>query len=576
MSESTGTNPVSFSTGTTASRCTSASFVAGQLGLEAPARSEAARLPGAVTPGDSQPFRAPRKRRQLAVGIALLAAVAAVAVAWSGAGVSNGPVAFERELRIPPLLEPTTDSAGRKVFELRPQKGTSELIAGKRTTTWGFNGAHLGPTLRAQRGDLVQMRVVNGLSVETTVHWHGMHLPAKADGGPHQPIMPRQTWSPSWRVDQPAATLWYHPHPHRATAEHVYRGLAGMFIIDDPDAARLDLPRTYGVDDIPLIVQDKRFRADGELWLSQGRVRPAPQLGDTVLVNGIHEPHLDISSSRVRLRLLNASQTRFYNYGFSDNRRFDLVATDGGLLAAPVRLQRIELSPGERAEIVVQFTAGENVVLHSFKPDFGRFDSSDESLAGAQDAFAILELRAADRLTRSPAMPSVLVVRPPPPTAPAGRIRRIKLDGTTRIDGRRMDMGRVDHLVRVDTPEIWEVENTSGAPHNFHVHGTQFDVVAVEGKPPPAALKGPKDTVVVRPKEKVRILTRFSAYPDPSAPYMFHCHILEHEDRGMMGQFVVVRPDQRAALQHEREHRPPTTGRRAHRAHGLGRARRGF
>ncbi|MDP2710165.1 MAG: multicopper oxidase domain-containing protein, partial [Solirubrobacteraceae bacterium] len=137
---------------------------------------------------------------RLAAGVALVAiALAIAAVAWSGAGTStDGPVAFERELRIPPLLAPTTDAAGRKVFDLRAQQGTSELIAGKRTATWGFNGAYLGPTLRAERDDLVQMRVVNELPEATTVHWHGMHLPATADGGPHQPIEPRQTWSPSW------------------------------------------------------------------------------------------------------------------------------------------------------------------------------------------------------------------------------------------------------------------------------------------------------------------------------------------------------------------------------------------
>jgi blue copper oxidase len=531
---------------------------------------------------ETSPARASRRRRP-AVALALLGAVAIAAVAWSGASTSKqGPVAFERELRVPPLLEPTTDAAGRKVFDLSPQQGTSELIAGKRTTTWGFNGAHLGPTLRAVRGDRVQIRVVNGLPEATTVHWHGMHLPAKSDGGPHQPIKPRQTWSPSWRVDQPAATLWYHPHPHRATAKQVYRGLAGMFIIDDQAGSRLDLPSTYGVDDIPLIVQDKRFEDDGELWFSQGKLSPVPQFGDTVLVNGIERPHVRVSSTRVRLRLLNASQTRVYNYGFSDDRRFHLIATDGGLLAVPARLKRIQLSPGERAEIVVEFEAGEDVVLHSFTPDLGRLDSSDESSAGARDAFELLELRASDTLTTSPAVPAQLVPRAARAQASmpvaSSKVRLVELDGPTRIDGRRMDMGRVDHVVPVDTPEIWEVVNTSGTPHNFHVHGTQFEVLEFEGKPPPATLKGPKDTVFVRPKQTIRILTRFSAYADRTVPYMFHCHILEHEDRGMMGQFVVVKPGQQAALAHRPETRPATATTRpgAHRAHGLVRPRRGF
>jgi FtsP/CotA-like multicopper oxidase with cupredoxin domain len=193
----------------------------------------------------------------------------------------TGELRFERPLAIPPLLEPKTDANGRKIFELDLRQGKAELLPGRRTWTWGVNGPHLGPTLRASRGDRIAMRVRNRLPEATTLPWHGMHLPAIADGGPHQMIEPGDSWEPSWRIDQPAATLWYHPHMMGSTEEHLYRGVAGMFILDDSSSADLDLPRTDGVDDIPVIVQDKRFNDDGELELSSRPISPIGALGDT-------------------------------------------------------------------------------------------------------------------------------------------------------------------------------------------------------------------------------------------------------------------------------------------------------
>jgi len=151
----------------------------------------------------------------LALGLAGILGLAGLAAwFWSQADISNvGQLGFANQLKIPPLLEAHVDDAGRMVFDLRLQQGSSELLAGKPTQTWGANGTYLGPTVRAARGDKVVMNVANGLPEPTTIHWHGMHLPAAADGGPHQPIQPGSTWSPSWRIDQPAATLWYHPIP---------------------------------------------------------------------------------------------------------------------------------------------------------------------------------------------------------------------------------------------------------------------------------------------------------------------------------------------------------------------------
>jgi FtsP/CotA-like multicopper oxidase with cupredoxin domain len=469
---------------------------------------------------------------------------------WSGALVDTaGGVSFDRRLKIPPLLEPEVDSTGRKVFSLDLREGAAELLPGTRTATWGVNGPYLGPTLRATRGDRVTMRVSTGLPEATTLHWHGMHLPPAADGGPHQMIEPDERWEPSWRIDQPAATLWYHPHLMGRTEEHVYRGVAGMFILDDPAATALELPATYGIDDIPLIVQDKRFEDDGDLSFSQGIVSPIGQLGDTVLVNGTSGPYLPVETSMVRLRLLNASTARIYNFGFSDGRAFELIATDGGLLAAPRELDRIQLSPGERAEIVVALDPGDDVVLRSFAPDLGGIDFFNRRFVGGDDSLDILQLRADDKLANSPSLPASLAASDELPDASeSDRVRRFELSGSSSINGKEMDTARIDQVVPVGATELWEVENRGGIPHSFHVHDVRFRIVELAGDPPPPQLSGLKDTVLIPPGATARFTTHFSDYTDPKTPYMFHCHLLEHEDRGMMSQFVVVDPDRRARL----------------------------
>jgi len=473
----------------------------------------------------------------LALGV--FALVASACTLYSRADVNAvGELGFENELKIPPLLEPRAED-GRKVFDLTLQQGRAELLPGKPAETWGVNGAYLGPTLRAERGDRVELRVRNDLPETTTVHWHGMHLPAVADGGPHQPIEPGATWTPSWEIDQPAATLWYHPHPHGKTADHVYRGVAGLFILDDPDSDALQLPADYGVDDIPLIIQDKRLDDDGALDFSQGLISPTGRLGSTILVNGTYSPYVEVGDERVRLRLLNGSNARVYNVGFADDREFDLIATEGGLLETPERIGRIQLSPGERAEIVTAFEPGERIVLRSFEPDLGT-SFWESRFAGGDDSFDLVEIRAAANLTTSPEVPDALGAHEHYQLEDATRTRSFELSGQSGINGRKMDMSRIDEIVPPGATEIWKVRNAAGTPHNFHVHGVSFTVLDYAGEEPPAHLSGLKDTVYVPPDETVTLLVRFPDYPDPDSPYMFHCHILLHEDRGMMGQFVLA------------------------------------
>jgi FtsP/CotA-like multicopper oxidase with cupredoxin domain len=481
------------------------------------------------------------KLAAVVAGVALVGLAAAAFLVWSGAKTSTvGELEFANRLAIPPLAEPRIDGDGRKVFDLELRAGETEILPGTTTETWGANGARLAPTLRASRRDEVMPRVANGLGEETTtIHWHGMHLPAAADGGPHQTIAPGETWSPTWTIDQPAATLWYHPHPHPETEDQVYRGLVGMFILDDPEAEALALPDDYGVDDIPLILQDKKFEDDGSLDFSKGPISPTGLLGDEILVNGTHDPHLEVTTERVRLRLLNASGARVYNIGFADDRKFDLIATDGGLLEAPRPMDRIQLSAGERAEIVAQFEPGERVVLRSFEPDLGT-NFWDGRFAGGDDSFDLLQIRPAGELAPAPEIPKRLATQEPLAESKATQVRRFELSGQGSIDGRSLELTRIDEVVEVGTTEVWEVSNASGTPHNFHPHDVRFRVLEYAGGPPPAHLEGLKDTVYIPPNETVRVVTEFSDYTDPELPYMFHCHVLQHEDRGMMGQYTVV------------------------------------
>lgn len=489
-----------------------------------------------------------RLRRVLAIiGVVVLLLCTVCAGAgvwiWNAQVISTADqVDFTRPLAVPPLA-PSRMEGGRRVFDLKAQPGEHDFGHGA-TPTWGFNGDYLGPTLRATRGEQVQVNVTNGLAETTTVHWHGMHLPASADGGPHQLVAAGETWSPTWQVEQPASTVWYHPHLHGETAGHVYRGLAGMFILDDPATSVAALPHDYGVDDIPLIVQDKKFDGDGELDDSSAFLGGVGVLGDTVAVNGTVGPHLDVTTQRVRLRLLNGSNARSYDFGFVDGRTFALVGTDGGLLEAAYETDRIMLSPGERAEIVVTVAPGERTVLRSYPQPLETGLLGDRFTGGA-DTLDILQLRAAGTLVPRPQVPAKLVATPRLDRTEAKQQRSFKLSGHA-INGQQMDMTRIDAAPERGTVEVWKVVNNDGTPHNFHIHDVQFQVLTKGGAAPPAQLSGWKDTVYLPPQVTFELIMRFSDYEDADTPYMFHCHVLYHEDAGMMGQFVVVPPGGRA------------------------------
>jgi FtsP/CotA-like multicopper oxidase with cupredoxin domain len=300
---------------------------------------------------------------------------------------------------------------------------------------------------------------------------------------------------------------------------------------------------------VPLIVQDRRFTGDGSF--DEGRVNSGTFgfLGNRILVNGTYDPFFEVGTRLVRFRLLNASNARVYRIGFTDDREFHVVAGDAGLLQRPVPVSRVKLSPGERAEIIVRFVPGEQVVLDSRGEDSRQANDIEE------EDFPLLKLVAAAQLHGPAAVPDALGGPAAEPSPAGARVRKFVLSGS-EINDHDMDMARIDEVVPAGAHEIWEIDNTTYA-HNFHIHEVAFRILDVNGAPPPAYQHGPKDTVFVPKKAKVRLAVRFGKFTDPAVPYMYHCHILRHEDKGMMGQFVVVEPGTESAV-------PRTIGHNGH------------
>jgi len=246
----------------------------------------------------------------------------------------------------PILIPPTLNGTN---IDLTLMNGTYQFYNGINTTTMGVNGDVLGPTIILNKGELVNFSVNNQIGETTTIHWHGMHVAPENDGGPHTTIAPNTIWQPSFTVLDRAGTYWYHPHLHEKTNEHVSKGIAGVIIVKDTEEGALILPRTYGVDDFPLVIQTKDFDTNNEIVVPSNS-------DDIIMVNATIDASLNVPSQVVRFRLLNGSSMRVFNVGLSGNQTFYQIASDGGLLSTSNAITRIQLGPGERAEILVEFS----------------------------------------------------------------------------------------------------------------------------------------------------------------------------------------------------------------------------
>ena len=488
--------------------------------------------------------------RGLAFAPALTASFTAAFPRWALAASAKSP------LRIPSRLDGLVNTLGKK-YALEAREGSQEFLPGLHTPTIGINQDYLGPTLFLRRGDDVDLAVKTSLREDPTLHWHGLHVPAKADGGPAQIIEPGETWSPRFTVDQVAGTFWYHSHLLHKTGEQVYRGLTGMIVLEDRVSDALELPSSYGEDDIPLIVQDRRFNSDGSFdYIGMHRDVMTGLFGDTLLVNGTVNPVFRPTTTRVRFRLLNAANARTFTFAFDDRREFQLIATDGGFLEAPITRSEIVLAPAERAEIVVEFSGGRPCRLISLplEPDspFATRGMMARMHSGNDERFDILSIEPNPSLDASAPLPASLTSIPRLDPRDAVTTRRLTLSmamgmGMMRrgggssffINDKAMDMSVINYRVKKDSTEIWEIHNDSMMMHPFHIHHSQFQILDRDGRPPGPEERGLKDTVKVGPGETVRFIMRFENYADPDTAYMYHCHILEHEDNGMMGQFTV-------------------------------------
>ncbi|ACK51209.1 multicopper oxidase type 3 [Methylocella silvestris BL2] len=483
-------------------------------------------------------------------------------------------------LPIPQELRP--DARGEIAFTA--EAGATSFMPGARTATYGYNGPFLGPALRLRRGETVTIDFTNNLPVPTTVHWHGLVIPGDVDGGPHRPVAPGQHWRPALSVDQPAATLWFHPHFYPTTAAQVTKGLAGLLIIDDEDADRLALPSRWGVNDIPLIIQDRRFGEDGQFFDRMNITAvTSGYVGDVPLVNGVRYPEARVARGWARLRLLDGSNARSYMLTASDGRPLFVIGSDGGLLESPVELKQIMIHAGERFEIMVDCRSGapfdlvtlpvgepimrlppfdDSVPLVTIRPDGadmpGQLPASLANLPQTPAELPPISQQLVMKMFRDeegmmPLMKAGLAMGKSGKidAAVIARVTKLIVDqpelseaaqlSANGVNGRPFALDEPLFAAPRNQPLRWRIsEGDDQMLHPVHIHGCQFRILSERGQPPEAYRAGWKDIAPISAGGYSDILVSFPYPADPHAPYMAHCHILEHEDSGMMAQFTVA------------------------------------
>jgi FtsP/CotA-like multicopper oxidase with cupredoxin domain len=406
----------------------------------------------------------------------------------------------------------------------------------------------------------------------TTVHWHGFKIPGPQDGGPDFPVNAGSSKQYNFTMLQPAAPLWFHPHPYHKTGNQVYQGLAGVFLLSDDITKKLedDKQLPSGKYDIPVLVQDRRFaeEKDGvrKLVYLGGPTDHNGMLAHTQLVNGAQLPKLEVETRQYRLRLYSVGNARTYIFSLSNNAPFTIVGTDGGLLNKPVEVTSVTLSAAERAEIIIDFSkyaVGEKVMLIS-KPfngsplmplltprlRHGGFPEGAINALPVDGSYADImrfdiTTQVTDDISLYTALPDYADINKERLTAKdATKTRKFVMAMTNdlhfTINGKVVELGRIDEYVKLsegDT-EIWSIQNQSSSAHPFHAHAIQWQVLSRNGEPATGMELGWKDTVYLRPGETVDLIGRFDPVVN-YGDYMYHCHMLEHEDAGMMGMFNI-------------------------------------
>ncbi|WP_283680182.1 multicopper oxidase domain-containing protein [Lentilactobacillus sp. Marseille-Q4993] len=436
----------------------------------------------------------------------------------------------EQPLKVPEVLAPDKETDTDMYYTVIAQEGEVQFLPGQKTKTWGYNTDYLGKTIIFKQGKMIHITLKNELPELTTFHWHGLNVPGPyTDGGCHAPVYPGESSEIVFKCDQPAATLWLHAHPCPSTAEHVWKGLATGVVVKDDIEAKLPFPRNYGVDDIPVILQDRSFDENNQLdYLAD--YDPDGVQGKVPLINGTVNPYFDVTTQRVRLRLLDGANRREWRLHFSNDLEFTQIASDGGVLPEPVKFTHLMLTCAERAEVIV---------------DFGDYKPGDEVTLYCDD-IAILKFKIHEFARENVTLPDHLVDIPDPEVTPGTTPHQVAMSGMdemVELNGKKFDMQRIDDKQKLGNVELWKIVNTndkeSGMIHPYHMHGTQFRVISRNGHAPYPNENGLKDTVSVNPGEVVVLKVWF----EHLGVFMNHCHIIEHEDGGMMAQFEVYDPD---------------------------------
>ena len=451
-------------------------------------------------------------------------------------------------------------------------KYVGEVVKGDSATLQTIPNSYLGPIIRAKRGQKLRIHLNNALPEPTIVHWHGLHVPPEMDGHPRDAIGPGKSYVYDLEIRNRAGTYWFHPHPHQRTGFQVYGGLAGLFLVSDDEEAAANLPG--GEYDVPLVIQDRAFNGTNQLvYVTNPMVQMSGVLGDRILVNGRPDFAINVATRTYRFRVLNGSNSRVYKLAWEDGTPLTVIATDGGLLEKPAQRNYVTLGPGERVELWADFSSkrvGSELKLKSLAfsgAELGMMGGMmGRMMMGGSNAtlpdgaeFTILRVTVDQAVKDHTPLPERLstiqryriedaINRENP------RAFGIAMQGmmTWTINGRLFEMEGVakNEIVKLNTLEVWEFVNQASSmsqmAHPMHIHGVQFQILDRKIDPQFNSAwetvragfvdEGWKDTVLLWPSERVRLLMRFE---DFSGLFMYHCHNLEHEDLGLMRNYRI-------------------------------------
>lgn len=468
---------------------------------------------------------------------ALLLVCIVAACGGSSSSSANPPPAapaFTDTLPQPAVIDNASSAPGTVEVSLVAAVNQLQLAPGKpAASAYAYNGSVPGPTLLATEGDHVIVHFTNNLPEPTTVHWHGIHLPADQDGNPMDAVAPGG--SRDYVFDLPegtAGTYWYHPHPDGKTAEQVAKGLFGAIIV----RAKND-PLPQGLVDELLILNDNRFDANGAVSADTMDDQMNGRMGDVLFVNGVVSPTMMLRPGETRrLRVVNAAAARFYLLNVPGHQLVK-IGSSGGLFGAPQTMDQVLVAPGERAELLLPATAdpGTTTTLKALSYDRGVM-TMDGSPAPSQEADLLSIAYTSDAPITSAAIPDTLRAITPLDTTSAVQRSFVLSEQMMdyMINGKVYDPHRVDVQAKLGATEIWTVRNDADMDHPFHLHGFQFQVLDRNGVTEPVVAWD--DTVNVPKKSSLRLAVNFGDFPGMR---MYHCHILEHEDLGMMGTIDV-------------------------------------